>query len=339
MSFFVIFLLLISSLIYFLLKKKILGLIKYSTKFFEISDFFFTFKIFNKRSNNIEAKLKNRKKDKNFAIIIQGPILSTSNFTLETINLYSENFPNIPIILSSWEEDIKKVEGKLNKNIHLVSNTLPTYSGYRNINLQAITTINAIKLAKKLNYKYVLKTRTDTRLYSKNFVKYLMNTIKFYKLKNTSQLKQKERIIGTSFTIRYRLYGFSDMILFGNTKDLYKYFDIVSEKKIEKKTYNFIIKLNFKDKDYFVQREFCPEIYFFSQFCEKIGKKIKWTTSDYINKLSNNFVIVDNNSLGVYWKKSNKFENHFSKTPMPIDKNLEFSFSDWFNYYCKNKKK
>ena len=103
--------------------------------------------------------------------------------------------------------------------------------------------------------------------------------------------------------------------------------------------YNFVIKLKFKDKNYFVQKEFCPEIYFFSQFCRKINKKIKWTTNDYINKLYNNFVIVDNNSLGVYWKKSNKFENHFSNKLMPIKKSLEFSFSEWFNYYYKNKKK
>ena len=231
------------------------------------------------------------------------------------------------------------MKDKLSKNIHLISNTLPPYCGYRNINLQAITTKNAITYAKKLNYKYVLKTRTDTRLYSKSFVKYLINTIKFYKLTNTSRFKQKERIIGTSFTLRYRLYGISDMILFGNTKDLYNYFDILTDKKIEKKMYNFVIKLKFKDKNYFVQKEFCPEIYFFSEFCRKINKKIKWTTNDYINKLYNNFVIVDNNSLGVYWKKSNKFENHFSNKPMPIKKSLEFSFSEWFNYYYKNKKK
>ena len=52
--------------------------------------------------------------------------------------------------------------------------------------------------------------------------------------------------------------------MFGNINDLYNYFNIITDKKVEKKFYNFLVKLKFKDNNYFVQKEFCPEIYFFS---------------------------------------------------------------------------
>ena len=156
----------------------------------------------------------------------------------------------------------------------------------------------------------MLKTRSDIRLYSKNFDKYLINLIKFYKLKYKLK-KQKERIISTSYTLRYRLYSVSDLVMFGNTNDLYNYFNVLTDIKIEEKFYNFVNNLNFKDKNYFVQKEFCPEIYFFSEFFKKLNKKISWTSNDYIKKLSENFIIIDNNSLSVYWKKSNKIDNIF----------------------------
>ena len=113
-------------------------------------------------------------------------MVEESNFTIETINLYAKIYPNTPIIVSSWEEDIKKlkkhISGTRNQKIHLISNKKPEYVGYKNINLQAISTKNAIKYAKKIKCKYVLKTRTDVRLNSKNFQEYLLNLLKFYKI-------------------------------------------------------------------------------------------------------------------------------------------------------------
>lgn len=337
-----IILLLISILIYYFLKKKILLLLQLFAKIFQIGDYFFSFKLFNKNLIISPLKQESKKFNKKIAIIIQGPIIDDSNFTIETINFYAQNYPNTPIIISTWAKDIKKLKNiiskKINKKIYLISNKMPSYAGYKNINLQAVSTKSAIKFAKKLKCKYVLKTRSDIRIYSKNFAEYLSNLIKFYKLNNKSKIEQKERIISTSFTLRYRLYAISDLLMFGNTNDLYNYFDVHTDTKIEEKFYKFITKLKFKDKHYFVQKEFCPEIYFFSEFFKKINKKLKWTSNDYIKKLSDNFIIVDNNSLSVYWKKSNKLENHFSDKAIPKKSSLEFSFSDWFNYFYNSKK-
>ena len=77
-------------------------------------------------------------------------MVEESNFTIETINLYAKIYPNTPIIVSSWEEDIKKlkkhISGTRNQKIHLISNKKPEYVGYKNINLQAISTKKCNKI-------------------------------------------------------------------------------------------------------------------------------------------------------------------------------------------------
>ena len=340
--FVLIILFIISIVIYFLLKKKILLIIQLLAKILNFGDYFFSFKLFNKKLSKSTHKNNYKKNTSKIAIIIQGPIINNFNFTIETINFYLQNYPHSPIIVSTWEGDAKKLKNifkkVLNKKIYLILNKIPVYAGYKNINLQAVSTKNAINFAKKLRYKYVLKTRSDIRIYSKNFDEYLLNLIKFYKLNHKTK-KQKERIVSTSFTLRYRLYGVSDLVMFGNTNDLYNYFDVVTDSHIEEKFYNFLSNVKFKDKNYFIQKEFCPEIYFFYEFFKKLNRKLNWTSNDYINKLSENFIIIDNTSLSIYWKKSNKIDNHFSDKALAKKSSLEFGFTEWFNFFMKRIKK
>ena len=65
--------------------------------------------------------------------------------------------------------------------------------------------------------------------------------------------------------------------------------------------------------------------------------KLKWSVEDSIKKISNNFIIIDNQTLSVYWKKSNKAQNHFSDKPIPQHMSLEFNFTDWLKYFYKSK--
>ena len=54
-----------------------------------------------------------------FAIVMQGPLIVDSNFTVETLKLYRHNFPEAIIILSTWmiNDDIVKLLKK--DNIYL----------------------------------------------------------------------------------------------------------------------------------------------------------------------------------------------------------------------------
>jgi len=335
----IIFTITLFFLILYLVKYRILGFIKIFIKFIELGDYFFAFKIFDKLPRNDYKSYENKISSRKFAIIVQGPLVCSSEFTIETLNYYSNEYPNSPIIFSSWEKDIDKIKNKeFNKNIYFVSNKLPKYFGNRNINLQAISTKSAILYAKKLKCNYVLKTRSDTRIYLKDFQNYLEKLIKFYQFKKNSKSSQKERIISTSFSLRYRLYGISDQIMFGNVDDLYNYFNITTTPLLEKKFSKFLINLKFKHKLYFIHNEFYPEIYFFYNFFKKMNIKLNWTVKDSIKIISNNFIIIDNQSLELYFKKSNRIDNHYSEKPNPSSSSVEFSFLVWLKYfYAVNK--
>ena len=323
----------------YLLKKKILVFLHFFTRFFETSNYFFSYRLFNKKQKIFKHNKLERKPTEKFAIIIQGPLINEDNFTVETIKFYSKLYPEIPVIFSSWKKDIDQIKSeKFKKKINLISNGLPSYSGYKNINLQSVSSKKAILFAKKIGCKYVLKTRSDIRIYSLDFKDYLIDLIKFYKINKSINLKQKERIITTSFTLRYRLYGISDMVMFGNIYDLYNYFNILTTPKEEKKFLNSILRLKFRDQTYFLQNEFCPEIYLFNEFFKKMRIKLKWTVNDSIKKISDNFIIIDNQSLSIYWKKSYKVLNHFSDKPMHSKMSMEFSFNDWLKIFYKSKK-
>ena len=149
--FVLIILVIISILIYFFLKKKILLIVQLFAKIFHLGEHFFLFKLLNK---NLIISSKNLliKNNLKIAIIIQGPIVDQSNFTIETINFYLHNYPFIPIIVSTWEGDEKKLKKifkkEINKKIYLILNKIPKYSGYKNINLQAVSTKMQLTLQK-----------------------------------------------------------------------------------------------------------------------------------------------------------------------------------------------
>ena len=94
------------SIFYYVLQKRIVGLLKIITKFIEFSGYYFTYKLHKKKVSKKSKSLSLN----NFAIVIQGPNVLNSNFTLETLRYYSTQYPKSPIIFSSWEHDINIIK-------------------------------------------------------------------------------------------------------------------------------------------------------------------------------------------------------------------------------------
>ena len=110
------------------------------------------------------------------SIIIQGPILLNDNFTYTTALLYKKYFSKAIIIVSTWEGmAVSQINNFRNSGIILLLNKMPDYNGFSNINLQIVTTLAGINYAKKINTKYILKTRTDQRFYCKESIQYFKN--------------------------------------------------------------------------------------------------------------------------------------------------------------------
>ena len=292
-------------------------------------DFFFTFSFFPKKITtlnktlNYEIKTKS-KKNLNFAIVVQGPIILDQNFTFETLKLYRKNFPDTNIILSTWPTTKKNIRILKKLKINVLENVEPNNKGISNINLQIISSRNGIFLAKKMGAKFVLKTRTDQRAYHPNLKNYLFNFLYAFPLKKKYE-SQKYRLVATSLnTFKYRLYGISDMFMFGHIEDVIKYFSPPLDNRIK-----LTNKLSNYSWSTFSKLNIC-EVYFSTNFLKKIGRKINFTLANSLRIYRDHFVILDYESIKLYWHKytlnNNRYEHLGFSDP-------QLSFCDWLMLY------
>jgi hypothetical protein len=261
------------------------------------------------------------------AIVLQGPVLKEHDFTYETVLFYAGNFKDSIIVVSTWVDEDESVLNRLKEaGAVIVLNQKPEAAGISNINYQITTSINGILKAKELGAEYVMKTRTDQRIYGLNVIDYFLNLIQLYPLKNINV--QKERLIVPNInTFLYRLYGISDMLMFGNIEDMILYWNADYDKRIiiKENTYGFDIKS-------FGELRVC-EIYLCTEFIKKTGKEIGWNFHSSWDVFANNFCIVDYHSIDLYWPKyfpHNEIRNRYYSAN---NTHQLLTFSDWVSLY------
>ena len=140
--------------------------------------------------------------------------------------------------------------------------------------------------------------------------------------------KLKSRIISCSVdTRKYRVYGFSDIMLFGSIENIDKYFENESfEMGIEK--YNFG-----KYPSVINETPVVHEIFLCARFLKNCNIEIDWTLSDWWNKCRDIFCVVDPSTIDLFWFKFHwKFEQRFI-TNYTSNFTQSLQFSDWLNLY------
>jgi len=289
---------------------------------------FFTYHERPKKSKSVNIQSNEIHSNDKFAIVIQGSIIKDENFTLETVRMYKKTFSDAQIILSTWEDEKNHIAIFENENITIVLNQYPQYNGTQNINYQIVSSFNGIKAAKELGNQYVLKTRTDQRIYGINSREFLINIVNEFPVNGL--YKQKKRIVGISLnTFKYRLYGMSDMLVFGDIDDMMIYWNPALDEraKVTERT-NTI-------------REFCNlnmcEVYLATEFLKTIGHELKWTLNDSWQVFADNFCIIDKESLDVYWMKYSRHKEYRYLVYNKESLFSEMSFRDWFNLYYSYK--
>lgn len=220
-------------------------------------------------------------------ILIQGPI---SEFTEETIRFYKVNYPHTTLITS------ESIWGGVN--------------GPRNINHQLSSAQNGLK---HVDTPYVLKTRSDQRMYGINNLSFLKNLLKQF----------GDRLVGIDFgTHLDASYMFSDMFVFGRTEDvrLWASADYVTTDEQIKEHLDF-----FKDGVFLAER------YLFREYCKKKGWEPKFDglLDDYYKALAKFACVVDNDSIDIYWPKYDKWEEHRHRSYTHHGHCL--GFKDWLN--------
>jgi hypothetical protein len=134
-------------------------------------------------------------------LLIQGKVLQS------TYDFYYKSYPNIPIIVSTWENS----DIIYNKNTTLIKSKYPTDFGHQNKNLQIQSTITGLSFVAT---KYVIKLRGDEE-YSN--LEYAINML----------LKNDDKILTSPvFFRKWSVYPYhiSDHILIGKTLNINKMF-------------------------------------------------------------------------------------------------------------------
>jgi hypothetical protein len=262
-----------------------------------------------------------------FAIVMQGPLIVDSNFTIETIKLYRRNFPDAILILSTWSVSADMIEALKKHDVHVVQNQRPTNTGISNINLQIITSGAGVVAARELGAQFVLKTRTDQRIYHPSLETYLFNILKYYPLLPDLSLQMK-RLVGISLnTFKYSLYGVSDMFLYGHIDDMVRYWNIpLNELKDLPKERNNV-GLN-TWRTYSTWRT--PEVYLCTEFLKSIGRDITYTLADSFQVFKDHFVVIDQAAIKLYWHKYTLNADRYAYLGF-FDP--ELSFNDWLVLY------
>lgn len=252
------------------------------------------------------------------AIVLQGPIIRENYFTLETVRLYKKIFPNHYIIVSTWDdENTDYLDQFIKEGAEVILNKKPAYSGPYNINFQITSTCTGIKRAEDIGVDYVIKSRTDQRIYNPNSQGFLINLIKAFPITHNYHL-QKQRIVSLCFaTFKYKLYHASDTFMFGSIEDMSLYWDVKLVAREPKELFR-------------------PEYYLFSEFLKRIGRKIKGTIQDSWETYADHIVVVDHASLDWYWHKPKRHREYPVLEYHRNDNRLIY-FSEWLNLYLGSK--
>ena len=207
-------------------------------------------------------------------IVIQGPIIPRT--TLEICAFYKKIYPQVRIVLSTWEDEdtdpFKELKGE---RFEVIQSAKPKAPGPSNINLQIASTIAGINRLRDQGCNYILKTRTDTLLGNSSFLNYLMWM--------HSKGKQNALVFSSFNSFLFRFFSPSDQVMFGDVTDIARFWsiDLVPDDQ----------EIDF------------PEGYLFKNYLELNGYETHEELTNYLIALRDYTVIADHEQLGQIWNK------------------------------------
>lgn len=259
-------------------------------------------------------------------IVIQGPLMRESGFTLETASLYLRTFPTAHVVISTWQnEELWDHPCLQDSRLHVVKSDPPKSSGLGTTNFQLVSTKAGIERLEELGCKYVLKSRSDQRVYAGNLDHYLISLLKQYPSRSALQ---QGRIIELSMNIcRYRPYSMCDMFQFGYINDMKNmWFVELDNRHMSTKEFSSR-KLTSRE----VSAANIGEIYLHRKYLEKIKEDNSISMRAYYLALLNNFIVIDKEQVDLYWNKYHCGEYSLAENPMysNMRQKARFYNRDW----------
>ena len=172
-----------------------------------------------------------------------------------------------------------------------------------------------------MGLKYIVKTRTDCRIYSSNFLLYCKTLIN----KFPSSIPNRKRIISTDFSTKHIVYGLSDIFQFGAIEEMelfWKYIPWEEE-----------IKQKFSNNKIINDTPVVCEFFLTSRYLKELKVFEEWNLNSWWLSLKNNFMIIDNNSIDLFFNKYDYFfEQRFSRA-YGSEHQKSISHTDWILLY------
>lgn len=273
----------------------------------------------------------------NTLIILQGPICTNQNFTLDSINRYQNYYPECQIVLSTWIGEDQficndwKKRGLINENnFEVLFNKPPDSPGISNINMQIISTNAGIQYGISKKIKYVFKTRTDQAFNSPTSIDSLFNLLNCFENKD-----KKNRIVAFSLnTFLFRLYGVSDMAQFGTIDSIGAYWnvglDLRSLEDIDQ-----IEQWNENLSMYNQSRRNTCETYLMTSYLQNLGVTLGFTLKHSLEMINDYFIIADSEFIDLTWSKYTNCGNRWRGDAFPSPY-TEISFGIWLQLHRKS---
>lgn len=254
------------------------------------------------------------------------------NYTLETCCYYRKLYPNISIVLSTWNTEVtEEILAVCKKyNIKLECNEEPERPGRGHINNQIFSSQKGVVKILNLGIKWTLKMRTDQRILKKDFLDYFIDMEACFPIKKDALgLAARLIVLGTYNSFRYYPFWISDFFVFGRTVDVqtlysvpFDYEDISLNAERRKNAYVDRVK-KIEHELTFPQRYFSEdeqkdmirvgsaEVYLYSKFakmlfCEQDGRS---QIELYHSLLKDCFFVVDEVSICFDWPKDQNVRN------------------------------
>jgi hypothetical protein len=240
------------------------------------------------------------------AIVIQGPIWSEDDFTVETVRLYRRHMPDCKLILSTWQDTPRQDLDRIAEaGVDIVLNEKPAIPGPYNVNMQIVSSSSGMRRAAELGAEWVIKSRTDQRLYQPTIISSLISMAQLFPPLGTAAGTQKYRVFGMAGgTLKFAPYHLSDQSVFGHIDDMLAYWSPpLRENALPESFPTDRFRLFSEVPIGKLCRYAAPESYFASQFLLRQGRSLDWTVADSWAALRDHFGVVDQLSSDLYWVK------------------------------------
>lgn len=302
---------------------------------------FCTYKMRPKYADCVEvSNIKSKTNYSQFAIVLQGLIETNYDFTYQSVLYYQKLYPGVHIIISTWEYIDKRVINRFKAvGCEIVLSKEIQVCGTGNVNYQICTSLAGIKRAKELGALYVLKNRSDLRLFRFGALNFMKSLISNYPIESNNKYGLRGRIVtqGGNPGQMFIPYWLQDFIYFGFTDDLLNLFDIKYSELMIHSTPNYLReKYNVVTGDT-LREEQTPEIYIVKTFLEKY-EKVPYSVSHFWQLVKDVFMFVDPDTIGSFWGKYDIynmgwFQCEYDGKKTFSDAKKHIGFVDFVNIY------